>query len=180
MEPGYRKRCHVEDVLDWALVVPANEVSPDDVTMYSQVMLRDLETDDRSTLTLCYPAHANPDANLVSVLSPVGWSLLGNPVATNLSMAANNAVCRAALLARGHDARLCSPLLGTRAGRLLDVCACKGGSGCRRADAAPGGGDGFRQPRAAMCLRPLRPEAANDPGAVRSRPAPTRRVPKRG
>jgi regulator of nucleoside diphosphate kinase len=67
----------IEDVLDWALVVPAREVSPDVVTMYSQVLLRDLATDERSSFTLCYPSHANPDANLVSVLSPVGWSLLG-------------------------------------------------------------------------------------------------------
>ena len=67
----------IEHLLDWALVVPAREVSPDVVTMYSQVLLRNLETNERSTFTLCYPAHANLTANLVSVLSPVGWSLLG-------------------------------------------------------------------------------------------------------
>jgi len=67
----------IEDELDWAFVVPAREVPPDVVTMYSQVLLRDLATDERSSLTLCYPAHANPNANLVSVLSPVGSSLLG-------------------------------------------------------------------------------------------------------
>ncbi len=67
----------IEDLLDSAFVVPAREVSPDVVTMYSQVLLRNLETNECSTLTLCYPAHANPNANLVSVLSPVGRSLLG-------------------------------------------------------------------------------------------------------
>ena len=66
-----------EDTLDCALVVPARQVSPDVVTMYSQVLLRDLATGERRTLTLCYPAHANPNASLVSVLSPVGSSLLG-------------------------------------------------------------------------------------------------------
>ena len=67
----------IEHLLDWALVVPAREVSPDVVTMYSRVLLRNLETNERSTFTLCYPAQANLTANLVSVLSPVGWSLLG-------------------------------------------------------------------------------------------------------
>ncbi len=66
-----------EDVLDWAFVVPAREVSPDVVTMYSQVLLRNLATNERSNLTLCYPAHADANAGLVSVLSPAGWSLLG-------------------------------------------------------------------------------------------------------
>lgn len=71
------KALAIEDELDWASVVPAREVPPDVVTMYSQVQLGDLATGERSSLTLCYPAHANPNANLVSVLSPVGWSLLG-------------------------------------------------------------------------------------------------------
>lgn len=66
-----------EDTLDCASVVPAHEVSPDVVTMYSQVLLRDLATDQRSKLTLCYPEHADPRADFVSILSPVGWSLLG-------------------------------------------------------------------------------------------------------
>ncbi len=67
----------IEHVLEWAVVVPAREVSPDIVTMYSQVLLKNLETNERSTFTLCYPAHADLNTNLVSVLSPVGWSLLG-------------------------------------------------------------------------------------------------------
>ncbi|MCW5586728.1 MAG: GreA/GreB family elongation factor [Chromatiales bacterium] len=67
----------IEHVLEWAFVVPAREVSPDVVTMYSQILLKNLDTNERSTLTLCYPAHADADASLVSVLSPVGWSLLG-------------------------------------------------------------------------------------------------------
>ena len=45
--------------------------------MYSQLMLRDLQTGQRRELTLCYPADAQPAAGRVSVLSPVGASLLG-------------------------------------------------------------------------------------------------------
>jgi regulator of nucleoside diphosphate kinase len=66
-----------EKVLDAAAIVPSRQVSPDVVTMYSQVLLVDLETGQRSKLTLCYPQDAEPGAGFVSVLSPVGWSLLG-------------------------------------------------------------------------------------------------------
>lgn len=67
----------IEDDLDASAVVPSRQVSPDVVTMYSQVLLLDPGTGQRSKLTLCYPADAEPAAGFVSVLSPVGWSLLG-------------------------------------------------------------------------------------------------------
>ena len=67
----------IEDVLDEAALVPSREVDPDVVTMYSQLLLRDLQTDQRNKLTLCYPADAEPEAGFVSVLSPVGGALLG-------------------------------------------------------------------------------------------------------
>jgi regulator of nucleoside diphosphate kinase len=67
----------IEDVLDVSAIVPSCEVSPDVVTMYSQVLLLDSSTGQRSKLTLCYPVDAEPSTGFVSVLSPVGWSLLG-------------------------------------------------------------------------------------------------------
>ena len=67
----------IEDVLDMADIVPSREMSPDIVTMYSRVMLKDLQSGEQSELTLCYPADADASAGFVSVLSPVGWSLLG-------------------------------------------------------------------------------------------------------
>ena len=67
----------IEDVLDASLVVPSREVEPDVVTMYSQVLLQDTQTGQRNTLTLCYPADAEPAVGFVSVLSPVGSALLG-------------------------------------------------------------------------------------------------------
>lgn len=67
----------LEDVLDASAVVPSREVAPDVVTMGSQVVLQDMRTGQRSTLTLCYPAEADPAEGLVSVLSPVGSALLG-------------------------------------------------------------------------------------------------------
>jgi regulator of nucleoside diphosphate kinase len=73
-------RLAIEQVLDACVTVPSREISPDVVTMYSQVLLHDLACGERSKLTLCYPAHAEPAAGFVSVLSPVGASLLGQTV----------------------------------------------------------------------------------------------------
>ncbi|MBV8035900.1 GreA/GreB family elongation factor [Roseateles sp.] len=70
----------IDDVLDAADLVPSRAVSPDIVTMYSQVELADLATGQRHRLTVCYPADAEPTRGFVSVLSPVGASLIGRRV----------------------------------------------------------------------------------------------------
>ena len=67
----------IEHVLDACAIVPSRLIPPDVVTMYSQVVLQDLGSGQRSKLTLCYPADAEPAAGFVSVLSPAGASLLG-------------------------------------------------------------------------------------------------------
>jgi regulator of nucleoside diphosphate kinase len=68
---------HTLDSLD---LVPSREVPADVVTMYSQVVLEDLASGKRQKLTLCYPADAEPHLGFISVLSPVGASLLGQRV----------------------------------------------------------------------------------------------------
>lgn len=67
----------IDAMLDEASIVPSRQVSPDLVTMYSQVLVLDAATGQRSTLAVCYPADAEPEKGFVSALSPVGWSLLG-------------------------------------------------------------------------------------------------------
>ncbi len=67
----------LDDILDDASTLPSSQIPPDVVTMYTQVLLRDVATEEQRQLTLCYPKDAEPDAGFVSVLSPVGWSLLG-------------------------------------------------------------------------------------------------------
>ena len=67
----------VAAVLDAADTVQSCDIAADVVTMHSQVELRDLHTARRQTLTLCYPSDAGSIAGCVSVLSPVGASLLG-------------------------------------------------------------------------------------------------------
>ncbi|MEO8057242.1 MAG: GreA/GreB family elongation factor [Burkholderiales bacterium] len=67
-------------ILDSADLVASRKVSPDVVTMYSQVELVDLATRKKYRLTVCYPSDAEPAAGFVSVLSPVGASLIGRRV----------------------------------------------------------------------------------------------------
>ena len=75
---GFRaQRQAVEDMLDASVLVPSREVAPDVVTMYTQVLLRDDQTGERTTLTLCYPSDAEPAMGFVSVLSPIGSAVLG-------------------------------------------------------------------------------------------------------
>ena len=65
------------DLFAEAEFVPSREVGADVVTMYSQVELVDVHTRRRQKLTVCYPGEAEPAAGFISVLPPVGVSLLG-------------------------------------------------------------------------------------------------------
>jgi regulator of nucleoside diphosphate kinase len=70
----------IESVLDDARVVPSRRVASDIVTMYSQVLLRFGPDGVKRKLTLCCPHDAEPQFGFVSVLSPIGLSLLGQQV----------------------------------------------------------------------------------------------------
>ncbi len=70
----------LDAVLDDALVVPSRRVASDIVTMYSEVLLRFVDDGIERKLTLCYPGDAEPLSGFVSVLSPIGLSLLGQQV----------------------------------------------------------------------------------------------------
>ena len=65
------------DWLESAEVTNARDVPADLVTMYSRVEVVDIYTHRRQALTICYPEDAEPAAGFISVLSPVGNSLLG-------------------------------------------------------------------------------------------------------
>jgi regulator of nucleoside diphosphate kinase len=64
-------------VFEFADLVPSTDIAPDIVTMNSQVEIVDRNSGERQKLTLCYPSDAQPHLGLISVLSPVGTSLLG-------------------------------------------------------------------------------------------------------
>ena len=63
--------------LDRAILVSAEDVSPDIVTMCTQVRVRDLDSSKQSDCTLVYPWEADAASNHVSVLAPLGTALLG-------------------------------------------------------------------------------------------------------
>jgi len=65
------------DLLASAEVMKSRAVDADVVTMYSRVEVVDAHTRRRQVLTICYPDDAEPAAGCISVLSPVGISLLG-------------------------------------------------------------------------------------------------------
>ncbi|MGE0332955.1 MAG: GreA/GreB family elongation factor [Ramlibacter sp.] len=67
----------MEELLATCDLVAAPAIPPDVVTMYSQVLVADTATGECSKLTLCYPADAEPENGFISVLSPVGTSVLG-------------------------------------------------------------------------------------------------------
>jgi regulator of nucleoside diphosphate kinase len=65
------------DALVHSSLVPAPEVDPDVVTMYTRVLVEDTTRLSQHVYTLCYPADAEPAEGFISVLSPVGAALLG-------------------------------------------------------------------------------------------------------
>ena len=58
-------------------VIAPTRVSPDVVTMNSKVRLRDIQSNERETYVLVYPADADLDEGKLSVLAPLGAALLG-------------------------------------------------------------------------------------------------------
>lgn len=67
----------LEQLLSTSDLVPSTAVAADVVTMYSQVLLTDPDEVVPYKVTLCYPDDAEPAQGFVSVLSPLGLSLLG-------------------------------------------------------------------------------------------------------
>jgi regulator of nucleoside diphosphate kinase len=68
------------DVLDEADIVAPQAMPADVVTMYSRFVIRDLRLQRSQTLVVCYPADADASRGYVSVLSPAGMALVGQPV----------------------------------------------------------------------------------------------------
>lgn len=88
----------IEALLDSAQLLPSRQVPPDIVTMHSQVLVADPATGEQRKLTLSYPQDADAAQGFVSVLSPVGTSLLGLPVGALARWRAPNGAAGAAEL----------------------------------------------------------------------------------
>lgn len=75
-----RDRRHYRDFrreLARAERVSPREVPPDAVTLGSTVHLRELETDEPWTFTVCLPDEADIRESRISVLSPLGTAIIG-------------------------------------------------------------------------------------------------------
>ena len=68
----------LERELERAVVVKPDEVPATVVTMNSEVEVVDLDTGERRSLKLVFPAMAGIEAGRVSVLAPLGTALLGS------------------------------------------------------------------------------------------------------
>ena len=75
--PGRREVNQLRGELERARVVPSREVSERVVTMRSEVLLRDLDSQQEFTCTLSYPEESDVDTGRISVLAPVGTAILG-------------------------------------------------------------------------------------------------------
>lgn len=64
------------DELDRAEVVEPYDIPPDVITMNSEVLLKDLSSEQLIKYRLVYPGQAR-DTNHVSVLAPIGTAMLG-------------------------------------------------------------------------------------------------------
>lgn len=60
-----------------ALVVPADSMPADVVTMDRDVVYEDIDTLARRRVRLVYPQHSDPKRGWISVLAPIGSALLG-------------------------------------------------------------------------------------------------------
>jgi regulator of nucleoside diphosphate kinase len=77
LQTSHAEPAALTELLGNADLMPSKGIPPDLVTMYSQVMLRDVENGSSLRLTVTYPGDAEPSAGFVSVLSPAGTALLG-------------------------------------------------------------------------------------------------------
>lgn len=68
------------DLLDEAHVVHGQAIPADVVTMHARFVIRDLKSQRRQILVICYPWNADAARGRVSVLSPAGMGLIGLPV----------------------------------------------------------------------------------------------------
>lgn len=73
------------DLVDNAAVVPADAIAPDVVTMNSTVVYDDAKDGPVETLMLVYPEHADAALGRVSVISPLGRTLIGLRAGTSVS-----------------------------------------------------------------------------------------------
>jgi regulator of nucleoside diphosphate kinase len=79
--------CELESRISQATLLDPADVPPDLVTMNSRLLLRDVETGHRISVTLVFPTCVNPRKGRISVLTPLGSMLLGARLGQTLTSA---------------------------------------------------------------------------------------------
>jgi regulator of nucleoside diphosphate kinase len=74
-DPGRTGAIH--ELLENSDLVDSTAVPGSVVTMYTQVLVQDITGAQPCKVTLCYPDDADPAQGFISVLAPLGASLLG-------------------------------------------------------------------------------------------------------
>ena len=74
----------LEGELERATIVDSSQIPADVVTMNSVVSFEDLETGQRSEVTLVYPSASSGTEGRVSILAPIGSALLGLSVGDSI------------------------------------------------------------------------------------------------
>jgi regulator of nucleoside diphosphate kinase len=74
----------LEGELQRAKIVESTEIPSDRVTMNSVVSFEDLDTGERSEVTLVYPSATSGTEGRVSILAPIGGALLGLSVGDSI------------------------------------------------------------------------------------------------
>jgi regulator of nucleoside diphosphate kinase len=67
-------------LLEQAEIITPSDIPPDLITMNSKVRLRDLATGQEMALSLAFPNDADIERTRVSILTPIGLSILGRRV----------------------------------------------------------------------------------------------------
>jgi regulator of nucleoside diphosphate kinase len=68
---------HLESELDRAQVVPPADVPPDELTMNSEISVRDVDSNEEMTFAVVFPSDANVNRQKISILAPIGTAVLG-------------------------------------------------------------------------------------------------------
>ena len=67
----------LEEELEYAEIVPPEEIPAGVVTMRSKVKLKDLDTGEESVYTIVFPTETNLELGRISILAPIATALLG-------------------------------------------------------------------------------------------------------
>lgn len=68
---------NLEKELSRAVIVTADKIPADTITMNSKAVLLDTETNDEMTFTLVYPEDADIEDGKISIFAPIGTAMMG-------------------------------------------------------------------------------------------------------